>query len=232
MLVTATVACVAGLAAGALHALLGPDHLAAVAPISMSRHAAPWKAGLSWGLGHALATWLIAAVALAGWQLIPMDLVGEVSERLVGVVLIGLGLWGLRGLYRNRIHSHAHRHDGHQHVHIHVHGAQAHRSYDTSTHAFHAHVALGIGALHGIAGVGPFLALLPAIALNGSASQLGYVGAFGLGSMLAMAIFSSLVGGVAAGSRDRSRAVYNGLLAAGSGFALVTGVLWLTPISW
>jgi len=44
-------ATLAGLAAGLIHVLSGPDHLAAVAPLAGGRGRA-WRAGFLWGLGH------------------------------------------------------------------------------------------------------------------------------------------------------------------------------------
>lgn len=52
----------AGLAAGAVQVLTGPDHLAAVAPLSVASREAAWKAGLRWGRGHCAVgvLWLFA----------------------------------------------------------------------------------------------------------------------------------------------------------------------------
>ena len=44
---------IAGLTAGAVHVLAGPDHLAAVAPLAANGKVSPWRSGLYWGLGHA-----------------------------------------------------------------------------------------------------------------------------------------------------------------------------------
>ncbi|MBI5362186.1 MAG: High-affinity nickel transporter, partial [Planctomycetes bacterium] len=43
----------AGLGAGALHALAGPDHLAGVAPFAARAGRRAWRVGVAWGVGHA-----------------------------------------------------------------------------------------------------------------------------------------------------------------------------------
>ena len=54
-------AIVGGLAAGSIHVLAGPDHLAAVAPLAAERETRPWRAGLLWGVGHAAGVVVVCA---------------------------------------------------------------------------------------------------------------------------------------------------------------------------
>jgi len=42
----------AGVAAGVVHVLSGPDHLAAIAPYAVTDKTRSWKTGVRWGLGH------------------------------------------------------------------------------------------------------------------------------------------------------------------------------------
>ncbi|HLE19870.1 MAG TPA: nickel transporter, partial [Vicinamibacteria bacterium] len=110
----------AGLAAGALHALSGPDHLAAITPLSIQNRRA-WRLGLRWGLGHALGVASMGGLLLAFQHLLDLERLSWWSERLVGVVLIGLGVWGLRRATSRWVHSHHHQHDDDTHAHIHFH---------------------------------------------------------------------------------------------------------------
>ena len=59
----------AGLSAGGLHVLAGPDHLAAVAPLAADSSRRRWLAGMLWGIGHTGGVVLVAAVAFVarGW---------------------------------------------------------------------------------------------------------------------------------------------------------------------
>jgi hypothetical protein len=120
----ATVAALAsGCLAGALHVVTGPDHLAAVAPLASQRRGGAWRDGLRWGIGHSAGVLAVGAAALALRGLIDVAALSGWSERLVGVMLIGIGLWiGQRACSR-RLHLHVHHHDGAQHAHAHLHGA-------------------------------------------------------------------------------------------------------------
>src|SRR3954453_13823798 len=90
------IAMLAGLSAGLIHALSGPDHLSAVAPLVISERSKRWRMGLFWGIGHSLGVWIIGLVALVLRGFLPIESLSSWSGRLVGVVLIGVGLWGLR----------------------------------------------------------------------------------------------------------------------------------------
>ena len=48
-----------------------------------------WLMSFSWGV------WLVGLLLLALGRLVPLDLVGVWSERLVGVAIVGVGVWGL-----------------------------------------------------------------------------------------------------------------------------------------
>ena len=55
-------AALAGLTAGLIHVLSGPDHLAAVAPLANDRSRA-WRTGFLWGLGHSGGVFAVALLA-------------------------------------------------------------------------------------------------------------------------------------------------------------------------
>src|SRR4029079_8802240 len=101
---------VAGLLAGLLHVFAGPDHLAALAPLSLKAGRRAWAVGLRWGLGHSSGVLVVAAVAFVLRQVVHLEAWSGWGERLVGVTMIGLGLWGLRSLFRERLHAHEHDH--------------------------------------------------------------------------------------------------------------------------
>jgi hypothetical protein len=149
------------------------------------------------------------------------------AEKLVGVVLIGMGLWGFYSLLRQRIHAHPHEHDGERHAHIHAHRRAADGSHNGAAHRRHSHAVAGIGLLHGVAGVGPFLAVMPAMVLAEPMVRNVYVMAYGLGAMFAMGLFAWVVGVVVCRAGGRSARVYNGMVAGSAGVALSVGTLWL-----
>jgi high-affinity nickel permease len=137
-----------------------PDHLVAVTSLVAAdggdmRRAA--RLGAWWGLGHAGALLAIGVPLIVFKAEVPAG-VETAAEKAIGVVILLLALrvifkW-VRGDFRATSHEHA---DGH--------GRRRHLRRETE--AGHRHVsvrspgqALGIGALHGLAGTGAVVLLL------------------------------------------------------------------------
>ena len=221
------IAIFSGLIAGLIHVLSGPDHLAAVAPLTIQGGQRGWVTGWRWGCGHAAGVIAVGLLSLGLRGLLPLDLLASWAERLVGVVLIGIGIWGLRRAFANRLHSHEHIHDGQRHVHIHVHGRKvAHAHEGAATHQ-HSHAAFGVGLLHGFAGSSHFLAMLPALAFPTKLLAVTYVSSYGVGTILAMVCFSSAIAILAQIFSFSGTRAYRMLMAGCSGSALLVGSLWL-----
>jgi len=212
---------VAGLLAGLLHVFAGPDHLAALAPLSLQARKRAWAVGLRWGIGHSSGVLVIAAIAFGLRQVLPLEELSGWGERLVGATMIVLGLWGLRSLFRERLHAHEHDHAGHGHVHFHVHRAdEDHR--EAKAHV-HTHAAFWVGTLHGLAGTAHLVGVLPSLALPTGRETAGYLGAFALGTIIAMTAFAAVVGVTAPGGLR----VYRWALGTASGLCALTGVAWI-----
>jgi hypothetical protein len=157
-------ATLAGLAAGLIHVLSGPDHLAAVAPLSGGRGRA-WRAGFLWGLGHSGGVLAVGLLALALRGALPLEALSTWSERVVGVALVGVGLWGFTRVVRGPIHTHV-----------------------------HVRAAAAFGVLHGVAGSSHLLGILPALALPSAAASVGYLAGFGAGTVAGMTGFAGAFG--------------------------------------
>ena len=213
-------ACAAGLLAGLLHVFAGPDHLAALAPLSLQARRRAWVVGLRWGLGHSSGVLVVAALAFGLRQVVHLEAIGGWGERLVGATLIVLGLWGLRSLFRDRLHAHAHHHDGGDHVHFHVHGPG--EAHDAPKAHVHVHAAFWVGTLHGLAGTAHLVGILPSLALPTGLETAGYLGAFALGTLAAMTGFASVIGWYSSGLR-----LYRWTLGAASALCALTGVAWI-----
>lgn len=214
-----------GLAAGWLHVLAGPDHLAAIAPLSLDSKKSTWLIGLKWGLGHSGGVILVGLIALLFRELIPVDLISTYSERIVGIILIGIGLWGIKKVVYKNIHIHEHKHDGERHIHIH-----SHESLDLHNRVGahnHSHAALGIGVIHGFAGSAHFLGVLPALALPTRFGAIFYLTAFGIGTITAMILFSVIIGVLSIKLSSIGNMAYQGLLMSFSLVAIVIGIIWL-----
>lgn len=213
-----------GLLAGSLHVVAGPDHLAAVAPIVAEGRRRSWLPGLVWGLGHATGVAVVGVLALLLREALPVELLSAWGERLVGVVLIAIGVWGLRRAARHHVHLHRHQHDGETHTHVHVHG-EPHPEQSETTHR-HSHAAVGVGILHGIAGSSHFFGILPALALPTRLASAVYLLGFAFGTVAAMTGFASLVGLVARRLGEGKR-FYPAFVRSLSFLAIVVGGYWL-----
>ncbi len=217
----------AGLVAGFIHVLSGPDHLAAVAPLAVEGGRRAWLSGAVWGAAHTGGVWLIGLLALLLREVLPLQAVSGWSERLVGVALIAIGLWALRRAARVTVHVHAHAHDGAPHSHIHSH-VLADVSHTARLHR-HPHVAGAFGLLHGVAGSAHFWGVLPALALPTLTDSLLYLAMFGAGTIIAMSAFAWLLGRLRARfARSGARGMRT-LLGATGVAAIAVGILWLVP---
>lgn len=213
-----------GLGAGAAHVFAGPDHLAAIAPLAVDQRRSTWRLGLLWGLGHSGGVWGLALLALLFREALPIDLMSSWSERLVGFVLIGIGLIGLRRLFAVHVHSHVHEHDGERHAHIHLHEHQT--GDDHQVVHCHSHSALGIGALHGLAGTSHLLGVIPALLLPTRVEAAIYVITFGLGSIIAMSAFSWVMGMIADRLQLQGDRAYRRLLGGSCALSIMIGCYW------
>jgi threonine/homoserine/homoserine lactone efflux protein len=219
----------AGLVAGTVHVLSGPDHLTAVAPLAVSSRRPGWRAGALWGAGHTAGVWMVGALSLVFREVLPIERLSAWSERIVGVVLIVIGLWALRRALAGRVHTHRHRHDGGEHAHIHVHKHAAAPRSERHVRAAHehTHAALGVGLLHGLAGSSHFLGVLPALALPSTGAAAWYLGAYGAGTVVAMACFTGVVGFLGHRAAGRAVPAYRALLATSALAAIGVGCFWL-----
>ena len=191
-------ALVAGVAAGLVHVVSGPDHLAAVAPLAADRNRPQWRAGLQWGLGHTAGVLLIGALLISFREVLPIDLISGAGERIVGVALLVIAVWAFARARAPRPHVHA---------------------------AVGASFAMG--TLHGVAGSSHFFGILPALALPTQVSSVLYLAGFGIGAVLGMTVFSTAIGALASVAAKSGVNAYRGILYACSIAAFVVGSVWL-----
>lgn len=219
-----------GFAAGAIHVLTGPDHLAALLPLSVGHRWKAWALGARWGIGHSAGVLVIAVVAVALRHSIDIQLVSAWSECLVGVMLIGLGGWGIRRALRSRVHAHGHQHGNGPHEHLHAH---THDGHDVPAGCaaplphVHRHTAFFAGVLHGAAGTAHLVGVLAAAAFSRAIESGTYLVGFTLGTILAMGAFAAAVGLSTGHATERAPRLLPWFTSAASLACLCVGVVWI-----
>jgi hypothetical protein len=217
----------AALVAGFVHVLCGPDHLAAVAPYVVGRKSGGWRIGFRWGLGHVAGVFGVGALALMSRHAFPVETVSTWGERLVGIVLLGIGIRGLSVALARRLENDedpelvAWRPD---------HGVDQPSGSTRSNVPGRA--ALGVGTLHGLAGSSHLLGILPALALPSETAAVIYLLVFGVGSVTAMAVFAALVGWITTRRVAGSVPAQMVLLGICSLVAIAVGCYWIVSDVW
>jgi hypothetical protein len=219
-------ALVMGAAVGFAHVFVGADHLAAVMPMSVNRKLKAAWVGVRWGVGHSMGMLLVAILLLAGRSMFNLepdpDWVDRWGHVLIGLLLVGLGAWGVYQARTNKLHVHEHSHDdedgpvAHSHMHVHKGGGGKHMHV-------HSHAAYAVGTLHGVAGVAHFAAVLPALAAPSVQASFAYLGGFMVGTVLALALFTAVFGVVTARLGQRSPKFIKGSMYFAAAACLVIG---------
>jgi ABC-type nickel/cobalt efflux system permease component RcnA len=223
----------AGLIASILHVITGPDHLAAVAPFAIESKRKAWKIGFTWSIGHLVGMLAIGALFLAFREFIPVEKISNYSEVLVGVVLIGIGVWAFFKIFRkDKAHKHLHVHSEdspiiHSHSHEHVH-EKSHRHSHPKTLKQSNWASFSIGVLHGVAGVAHLLLFLPVLGFENNYDATSYLIGFGIGIVVAMTVFAFVMGTVSTMAQNGHNEVFfKGIRMAGGLFAIIIGIYWV-----
>ena len=220
-----------------------PDHMAAVSTFVASRPKPREAAlfGVRWAVGHGLSLFLLGSVLFllrrAAETAQPQLFASGVLDRVVGLVLVGLGVWTLQQVASGRAsgaHAHGHFHDGHFHAHDDA-GEHSHAHEHGHSHSHsHSHASgwasLGMGVLHGAAGTGAFVGQA-AVALSSSyAFVFLYTLMFSVGVLLSMGVYAGALGGLITKFEQRgaqalmAARVVTAVLTCAIGFCLVAGI--------
>jgi cytochrome c biogenesis protein CcdA len=199
-----------GVAASSLHVISGPDHLAAVTPLAIEGKNRSWFIGFSWGLGHTIGVFIIGILSILFRNFIPIDLISNYSEQIVGILLIVIGVWIFyRIFFTAKPHHHHH----------------ATHSHKTGNDAI---TALGIGIVHGLAGVSHLIGILPSLALPTKLDAVSYILGFGAGTIFTMVLYAAIMGAISSrvASSNRNKLLL-AIRIAGSSAAVIVGIFWI-----
>jgi hypothetical protein len=216
----------AAFALGTAHAL-EVDHMVAVSAFvgGNPRLAPAVGFGIRWGVGHSVA--VLAAGGLLAWSGFSVPASAQQwLEAGVGLALIGVGVWAWFNARRLHLHVPA-EHGSHGHLHAHVPGATDHHH---SPEHHHPHALTLIGAVHGLAGTAPVVALIPVTLMPGVGAALGYLLAFGMGTILGMGAYAGLAS--LAVARAASSLRFARALAFGTALlSMAVGSWWLVRVA-
>jgi hypothetical protein len=175
------------------------DHIAAITTLTDNTKNLKTSSqmGAIWGAGHTT-TLLLVGLAILLFKITISPALALAFESLVGIMLISLGLSLFLKLKRNKIHLHKHSHDGTTHTHLHSHahprsGEVLLGGAKSPSHG-HSHLKkpLFIGMLHGLAGSAGLMLLVLAT-VSTIPQGIAYILLFGLGSIVGMALISTLI---------------------------------------
>jgi hypothetical protein len=134
-----------GFTASIAHVVTGPDHLAAITPLSIDSRSKSWKVGLSWGIGHTLGMLLIGLLFVVFRGLLPVEAISKHSDTIIGFLLIGIGIWSVLRIYLRHKHGnlpHTHFHTEpylYAHIHKHSHGLKPVLNHENTRLHTHPH---------------------------------------------------------------------------------------------
>jgi ABC-type nickel/cobalt efflux system permease component RcnA len=216
---------------GAIHAV-EVDHMIAVSVFAgmKPRMLAAANYGARWGIGHALVVVLVGGI-IALLNIKVPDNVVAYGEVLVGIALVALGIWALRR--SKKFHTHPPREHAHStqipHGHLHAHNGQhghSHSHQHKPADKHHQHLPTALGALHGLAGSAPVLALIPVTLLASFEQVVIYLLLFSVGTTLAMSVYALLAAAAVQGLGLSKHHVYR--LTQGIAVAtIVIGLWWM-----
>jgi len=178
-----------GFILGIKHAV-EPDHIIAVSTIaSQSKKLLRSSlAGVFWGIGHTLTIFSVGMVFILIKGEIPLNWAMSM-EFLVGIMLVYLGVSSYLSYKKNKIHVHEHEHEGFMHNHFHL-KLSIHNHNKKGISYFKSVI---IGFVHGLAGSAAMI-ILTMSTVNNPVQGAFYIAVFGLGTVVGMLIFTTIIG--------------------------------------
>ncbi|MCF6214361.1 MAG: sulfite exporter TauE/SafE family protein [Flavobacteriaceae bacterium] len=222
----------AGIIAAVIHVISGPDHLAAVTPFAIESKRKAWKVGLFWGIGHLLGMLFIGILFLLFKKYIPVEKISVHSDKLVGILLIGLSVWifiQIFGKEKNHHHTHIHtENNGVIHKHPHQHTNETGHNHQHLNLKQNVMASLSFGFVHGLAGIAHFLLFLPVLGFTSKFDGTQYIIGFGIGTIIAMVSYAFVIGKISSGTKNNHNTnFFRGIRFASGLFAFIIGVYWL-----
>lgn len=193
---------------GVLHAF-DIDHIMAVSGLSETSSRSRKMLGLCcrWAMGHGL-TLLVVSICVLSLRIANLDSLSHFGEKLVGYMLMGIGLWGLWGLLsqgRLIFTSKFLPKSDCGKLFEEVKKVPAH--YESK----HQQGAVLVGMIHGLAGSAPLIGLIQIGNFDSPWLGLAYISIFSFGALISMVTFGGLLGAIFYGLNKRAISLVRGL---------------------
>jgi hypothetical protein len=205
---------IGGLLAGSLHAVTGPDHIAALLPSSVGqRWYTGMRIGAAWGLGHGFSATLLGSIAFLlkdkiSSQFVFIEKLSSVAESAVGVSLLLIGALGIKEVVYDKNNG---------------------EESTSSLASLKSNSAIFTnGILHGFSWDGaPSLA--PALTLTSWRSAMVFLLSYCFGTMMAMSITAGAVGegSIRLGEATKNPDLPKKMSIVSSAIAILIGIFWI-----
>ena len=214
-----------GFLAGCLHTLSGPDHLAALAPLSIGRSPVESAAvGALWGCGHDAGQVMFGLLFLGLKDRLHIEVLRTWGTRVVGLTLLVIGAIGIREATQATpcvaaaLEGGAHQHGGNnsnalEKALLGAGGKKKEISFAT----------FATGIVHGLQ-PDALMIILPALAMPSRAAGAAFLGMFLVGTVLSMASYTVLIGTCTEALKERVPRITEKLTWAASLVAISMGV--------
>ncbi|XP_052204034.1 chloroplast protein FOR GROWTH AND FERTILITY 2-like [Diospyros lotus] len=210
-----------GFFAGCLHTLSGPDHLAALAPLSIGRsRMESAMVGALWGCGHDAGQVIFGLLFLVLKDRLHIEIIRTWGTRVVGFTLLVIGAMGIREA--SEVHSPC----------VVLESGECDVSvYGTLENPIGKKKEIGFatfatGIVHGLQ-PDALMMVLPALALPSRVAGAAFLGMFLLGTVVAMGTYTVFIGSCSEALKERVPRITekltwaSSLVAIGLGFAII-----------
>ncbi|KAL1811114.1 hypothetical protein ACET3Z_021179 [Daucus carota] len=208
-----------GLFAGCLHTLSGPDHLAALAPLSIGRTRMESAAvGALWGCGHDAGQVIFGLLFLLLKDRLHIEVIRTWGTRVVGLTLLVIGAMGIREASEVPTPCVA-LENGECDV-------SAYEALEDPTAGKKKKIGFATFATGIVHGLQPdaLLMVLPALALPSRLAGAAFLGMFLVGTVIAMGSYTVFIGTCSEALKDRIPRITEKLTWASSLIAIALGL--------
>lgn len=229
-----------GLLLGIFH-VLTPDHLSALSALSVGGSWRAFSLGVRWGIGHSTGLIVVTLAFISMKGQLDLRYIGRWCDAAVGAFMMALGAVGVAATFKNaRERNLKKRTEDDNLMQLMDDNGQSGPKGDFDDPVewcFHIDTrdpltqrvaSLFMGILHGFAGPGGVLAVLPTVEMTRWQSACIYLGSFVLASTISMGAFAATFGEVTRRIGARAESVEAGLRLFSSFAAVVVGAVWLT----